>query len=217
MAHRRSGWFPRAHGSAERSGSGARSRSSPRSRSDRCRRRAPTRRRAVRRRSRGSRPAADVEDRAPLDRAVVGEPLERGETEPCRRVQPGPERHARVEGQDDVSVGGAMSSPGRSDHQPPADPKHGKCCFHASAQSASSTSRVLTSPIGRRSNTCRWPSADVDLGNGPLDRGRIGGSDVRPDRGRPSRIDARTQPLVHQLETRLDARPCRVPRGRGSR
>ena len=37
----------------------------------------------------------------------------------------------------------------------------GKCRFHSSAQSASSIRRVVTSPIGRRSNTCRWPRACV--------------------------------------------------------
>src|SRR2546422_3991164 len=35
----------------------------------------------------------------------------------------------------------------------------GKCAFHASAQSASWTMRVWSSPMGRSPKACRWPSA----------------------------------------------------------
>ena len=37
----------------------------------------------------------------------------------------------------------------------------GKWLFHASAQSASRTRRVRSSPIGRSPKACRWPSALV--------------------------------------------------------
>ena len=37
----------------------------------------------------------------------------------------------------------------------------GKYAFQASAQSASSTTRVRSSPIGRSPNAWRWPSASA--------------------------------------------------------
>ena len=60
--------------------------------------------------------AADVEDARVREGAVaVRERLERREAQPRRRVEAGPERHPRVEGQDHVvrrRPGGAATSAG---------------------------------------------------------------------------------------------------------
>ena len=62
----------------------------------------------------------------------------------------------------------------------------GKCAFQASAQSASWTTRVRSSPIGRRPNAWRWPSASADLADGALGRRRD-----RAPAGRPATIAGR--------------------------
>ena len=80
--------------------------------------------------------------------------------------------------------------------------------FHASAQSASRTIRVVSSPIGRNPKACRWPSATSPL-RWPFGRRRI-------EPGRYARtiagllgIDDGTEPLIGQPEARLDAGPAR--------
>ena len=76
-------------------------------------------------------PGAHVEDpRRPAVRATrpehaaVRQRLEGREAQPRRRVQPGPERHARVQREDHVVGLAAVAPPRRPDHDPPPDPQH---------------------------------------------------------------------------------------------
>ena len=72
-----------------------------------------------------------------------------------RTPSPGRGRGRRRPGGDGggaTSAGSRAGGPTRST---------GKCAFQASAQSASWTSRVVSSPIGRSPNAWRWPSASV--------------------------------------------------------
>ena len=93
----------------------------------------------------------------------------------------------------------------------------GKCAFHASAQSASWTIRVVSSPIGRRPNAWRWPSASDGLGGGRRSAAPGRGPGGRPGRspagsGRPGRRGPR-RPA--RTPARRSSRPARP--GRGSR
>ena len=108
------------------------------------------------------RAAADVEHAARPAARRSASGLERREAQPGRRVEPGPEGHPGIERDDDV-VGrarDAAASVGRITSRRPTR-STGKCAFQASAQSASSTRRVRSSPIGRRPNAWRWPSASA--------------------------------------------------------
>ena len=63
----------------------------------------------------------DVEHPRAREDAAVGQRLDAGQAQPGRRMQPGPERHPRIEREDDVVGRPAMAPPGRPDDQPPAD------------------------------------------------------------------------------------------------
>ncbi len=140
--------------------------------------------------------------------------FERGEAEPRRGVQPGPECHPRVEGEDHVPLGGAMPSPGRADHQSPANPEDGEVLLPCVGPVGFLDEPRADLPDRAEIEDLEMPERGRHLGYRLLDRGRAGGWHVRPDGGRLSRVDARTQPLVHQLETRFDARSagCHAPK-----
>ena len=85
----------------------------------------------------------------------------------------------------------------------------GKWAFQAWAQSASWTTDTSSSPIGRRLNAWRWPSACAGLADGQPGGGPIAAGQVGPDDRRLVRVDPRAEALVDQLEARLDAGPAR--------
>ena len=107
------------------------------------------------------RAAADVEDARAGEHAAVGERLEAA-------------RHRRVVGWSPVpnAIPGSSARTtssgsrrwrrqvGRMTSRRPTR-RTGKYAFQASAQSASWTTRVRSSPIGRRPNAWRWPSASA--------------------------------------------------------
>ena len=170
---RRSGWparrrtvLPRPAGSqaALRSGGRARCdarwRLSPRQRSGRYRHRRPAPRRASGPRSRGSRIRSRRRGRgrrpARRDRPATRRAARQSRVVGCRPVPNAiPGSRART-----TSSGArrCRRHVGRITSRRPIR-MTGKCAFHASAQSASWTSRVVSSPIGRSPNAWRWPRA----------------------------------------------------------
>ena len=62
--------------------------------------------------------------RAPSTRPSSAIDFERGQAQAGRRVEPGPEGHARVEGEDDVVGLAPMPPPGRTDDEAPTDAHH---------------------------------------------------------------------------------------------
>ena len=183
-AARPSAGCPRARGSAGRAGCGARSRSSPRSRSDRCRCRAPTRHRAGPPRSPGSPTRSRRRGpRGPRRAPAIGDASRARRGTAASSGGARPERHARDRARAPrrrAPRRAAATSAGSTSRRPTRST--GKCRFHSSAQSASSITRVSSSPIGRRSNACRWPRACVDFAR----------RSVRPPPGRSPRTYART-------------------------
>ena len=85
----------------------------------------------------------------------------------------------------------------------------GKYAFQASAQSASWTIRVRSSPIGRSPNAWRWPSASATSADGAVGGRSVAGRQVGPDDGRPGRVEPGAQALVDELERGLDRGPAR--------
>ena len=101
------------------------------------------------------RAAADVEDARAGQLAAVRHDLERGEAQPGGRVEAGPEGHPRIERDDDVVRRRRWRRQvGRMTIRRPTR-RTGKYAFQASAQSVSWTTRVWSSPIGRRPNAWR--------------------------------------------------------------
>ena len=217
-AARRSGTLPLARPDApRRGGSGARWLPWPRWRSGRCRRRgaeaAPSRTAAM---ARIPRPAPDVEDARAGQPVAIGQrprapPGRAGSSDGGRSRTPCP---GRARGPRHRGPARWRRHVGRMTMRRPTR-RTGKYAFQASAQSASWTMRVRSSPIGRRPNAWRWPSASRGLGDPPLRGGRIARRQIGPDRRRPGRVDTRPEPLVDELEGRLDGRrhPARPARG----
>src|SRR6478672_2306660 len=73
-----------------------------------------------------ARPAPDIEHAATIEIPGIREPFEGREAQPRGRVQPRPERHPGIEGDDDVVGFPPMAPPRGSDHDPIAYPQHGK-------------------------------------------------------------------------------------------
>ena len=115
-----------------------------------------------------SRPAARARMPEPLPMSRTDAPW----TNPASAHASIPARHSRVVGCSPVpkaipgssamttspEVGRCSRHVGRMTSRRPTR-STGKCSFQASAQSSSWTTRVCSSPIGRSSNACRWPSA----------------------------------------------------------
>ena len=123
-AARRSAGCPRGRGPGAPAGCGARWRGSPRSAIGSVSTPRTPRRPELHRGDREDpRAAADVEDAGAGQLAAIRERLERRQAQPGRRVQAGPERHPRIEREDDVVRRAPMAPPGRPDDEPPADPQ----------------------------------------------------------------------------------------------
>ena len=152
------------------------------------------------------RAAADVERAA--ERSPVRALLERLEAQPRRRVEPGPERHPWIEVDDHLVAGASMRASSACTTSRRPTWSTWKCSFHASAQSASSTNRVWSSPIGRSPNAWRWPSASR-RSRRRARRRPVASRHVGANRRGPARVDPRAKPVVDELEAGLDARPTR--------
>ena len=148
------------------------------------------------------RAAADVEDAGPGEPPVVGQRLERREAQPGRRVEAGPEGHARVEREDDVVRTAAVATPRRPDHQPAADAHDREVApsrprpSRPPGRSASGARRSC-----RRPNAWRWPSASATSRGARRSAaaGRRAGTYPRTTAGRV-RVDPGAEPLVDEVE-----------------
>ena len=165
-----------------------------------------------------ARAAADVED--PWRRstpAVVGERLERGQAQAGRRVEPGPEGHARVEREDDVVGLAPMAAPRRTDHEPPADAQDREVRLPGLGPVLLVDDPGPQLADGPQPERLEVAERFGDLGGGGLGRGRVARGHVPADDGRPRRIDPRAEPFVDEVERGLHGRARRSPPGRGSR
>ncbi len=164
------------------------------------------------------RPASDVEAARPREHALVGPALDAGEAEPGRRVQPRPERHARIQREHDVVRRPPVPPPGRPDDEPTADAEHGEMRFpgvrpvglvdHARLEFAD-RAQVERLEMARARSSRRRPPARIACASRAGRYARtIGG---------PRRIEAGAEALVDQLERGLDARAARRVAASGSR
>ncbi len=163
------------------------------------------------------RAAPDIEDARVGEDAAVGQLLDPGQAQPRRRVQPGPERHPRVEGQDDVVGRAPVAPPGRSDDQPPADAHDREVGLPGVGPVG-----LLDDPrpeLADRPQPERLEMAERlgDLGHGAIGGGPVARRDVGTDDRRPARVQPRAEALVDELERGLDGRAARAPPARGSR
>ena len=134
-----------------------------------------------------------------------------GEAQPRRRVQAGPERHPRIEGEDDVVRSPAMAPPRRPDHEPAADAEHREVGLPGlgpvglvddSGRELADRSEAERLEVAERLGRLRGSSASPR---------HVAGRQVGPDDGRPGRVDPGAEPFVDQLEGGLDARSGRRP------
>ena len=147
----------------------------------------------------------------------VGPLFDPGEAEAGGRVQAGPEGHPGVERDHHVLRPAPMAPPGGADDDAAPDPEHGEVLLPG------------IRPVGlvdhRHPQVADRPQPEglqmAECGPGALDRAtggrRVAAGQVRPHRGRPRRVQARRQALVHQLETGFHARPAGAHTGSGSR
>ena len=198
-----------------RGGSGGRSRSSPRRRSGRCRRRAPSLRRAARRRSPGSPSRSPRRGRAARRARPRRHPLERGEAEPGRRVQPGPERHARIERDHDVAGLRPMPPPCRPDHDPSPDAQHREVA--PSRPPPSPTRGRRASQLADRAQAERLEMAErlARLGDGPRRVGLRRRAPGRYARTIAGRVGSRRAPRPSSTSSKAGS--TLVPTGRDAR
>ena len=155
------------------------------------------------------RPAPDIEDARAGEDPAIGELLDPGQAQPRRRMQPGPERHPRVEREDDVAGLAPVASPGRSDDQPPSDAHDREVGLPGIGPVG-----LLDDPrpqLADRSQPERLEMAERlgDLCHGPVGSGPVACRDVGADDRRPARIEPRAQALVDELERGLHRGPTR--------
>ena len=153
-------------------------------------------------------PQPDVEHARAREHASVGQRLDAGQAQPRRRMQPGPERHARVEREDDVVGRPAVAPPGRPDDQPPAD-AHDREVRLPGIRPVG----FLDDPGPQLADRAQPERLEVAERLGHLGRGSLRGRpvarrEVGPDDRRPARVEPRSETLVDQLERRLDRRPA---------
>ena len=153
-----------------------------------------------------ARAAADIEDPCPVDAAVVRDRFERGQAQAGRRVEPGPEGHARVEGEDDVVGLASMPPPGRTDDEAPTDAHHREVrlpglgpvlLVHDPGPQLADGPQPERLEVAERFGGRR---------RGGLGRGRVARGHVPADDGRSARIDPRSEPFVDQVERGLHGR-----------
>ena len=156
------------------------------------------------------RAAADVEDAGVRHAAPIGHRLERGEAQPGRRMEPGPERHPRIEREDDIVGGASMAAPRRPDDQSPADAHDREVRLPGVGPVG-----LLDDPrpeLPDRAEPERLEMAERlgDLGHRAIGRDPVARRQIGAHGGRPGRIQPSAETLVHELERGLD----RCPAGR---
>ncbi len=154
------------------------------------------------------RTAPHVEHARAVDDAAVGSRLERREAQARRRVQAGPERHPRVEGEDDVVRLAVVPAPGRPDDQPAADAQHREIGLPGGGPVL-----LVDDPGAQLADRPQPERLEVaerfgHLGDGGLGRGRVARGHVSADHGRPRDVDAGAEPLVDEIERGFDRRPA---------
>ena len=167
---------------------------------------------------------ADIEDagravarRSMGQEAVVGEAFEALEAQARRRVEPGPERHPRIEREDDLPGGAAVTAPGRPDDDAPADVEHREERLPRLCPVGLVDDPGRQVGDGSQAERLEVPECRPRPGDGLADRSRVAAREVGTDGGRRG-SDRRWQPARPRRGRTRAPRSCRPARtGRGSR
>ena len=155
------------------------------------------------------RAAADVEDARVRHAAPIGHRLERGEAQPGRRMEPGPERHPRIEREDDIVGRASMAAPRRPDDQSPADAHDREVRLPGVGPVGLLDDPRPELPDRPQSERLQMAERLGDLGHRAIGRGPVARRQVGAHGGRPGRIQPGAETLVHELERGLDRCPAR--------
>ena len=164
---------------------------------------APSRTAAI---ARIPRAAPDVEDARAGERPRSASASSAGQAQPRRRVQAGPERHPRVEGEDDVVRPRSVPAPGRPDDDPPTDAQHREVRLPGVGPV-----RLVDDArpeLADRPQPERLEMAERlgHLRDGPSAAAAVARGHVGADDRRPRRVDPRPEPLLDEVERRLHGR-----------
>ena len=154
------------------------------------------------------RAAADVEDPRAGEHAPVRQRLRAREAQARRRMEPGPERHPRIEREDDVAGLAAMAPPGRPDDQTSPDAQDREVRLPGFGPVG-----LVDDPDPQLADRTQAERLEVAERLGHVGRGAVGGRSVASrqvgaDDGRPGRVEPGAQALVDQLERGLDRGPA---------
>ena len=154
------------------------------------------------------RAAPDVEHARAREDPAVGQRLDPGQAEPGRRMEAGPERHPRVEREDDIVGRAAVAPPGRADDQPAADPHDREVRLPGVGPVG-----LLDDPRAQLADRTQPERLEMTerlghLGSRPFGGGPVASREIGTHDRRPARIEPRAETLVDQLERRLDRRPA---------
>ena len=123
-------------------------------------------------------------------------------------MEPGPERHARIQREDDVAGLAVMAPPGRPDDQPLPDAQDREVGLPGFGPVG-----LVDDPDPELADRAQAERLEVAERLGHLGRGTVGGravagGQVGTDDGRPGRVEPGAEALVDQLERGLDRRPA---------
>ena len=155
--------------------------------------------------------------RAPASTPRSASASVRGEAQARGRMEPGPERHPRIQRQDDVAGRAAVAPPGRPDDQPPPDAQDREVRLPGVGPVG-----LVDDPRPQLADRAQAERLEVAERLGHLGRGAVGGRRGREPAGRRGRWPAgsgRAGRRGPRRPARTRARPTsrRAPPGRGSR
>ena len=142
---------------------------------------------------------------APASRPASASRSTPDQAESRRRVEAGPEGHARVERDDHLVGDGAMPPPGRPDDDPPAEPQDREVALPGVGPVVLVDLARLQLADGAQPEGLEVAKVGLDLRDVGGGRAVIGHRQVGAHDGRAAGIDAGSQPLVDELERGLDA------------
>ena len=158
----------------------------------------------------------DARAAADIERARAGDqPASAHASIPARQrrvvgCRPVPNAMPGIERQDHVVRRSPVAPPRRADHQAPADAQHREVLLPRRRPVLLVHDRTCSSPMWRRPNACRWPSAVRTSDSARRAPRRVGARQVRAQgRGRAG-VRAGAEPLVDQAGT---AAPRTTPPG----
>src|SRR5207245_4507050 len=133
--------------------------------------------------------AADVEDAGAGQQAFVGQPLDALEAQPCGRMQARAERHARIEGEDDIAGLTAVAAPGRSNDETAPDSEHREVRLPCLGPVHLVNDACLDIADGPETERLEMTQGLPGSRHRPTSSGAITCGQIGTDDGRPTRVD----------------------------